>query len=44
MGPPFLIDEWSDYCWSLALYWGVTLLVLTLIHSCHSPVQFIIVI
>jgi hypothetical protein len=36
MGPPLRWEEGSDgsdYCWSLILYLGVTLLALTLMHS-----------
>jgi hypothetical protein len=47
MGPPFWQGEGSDYCWSLRLYWGVTLILAhSLTHSlthclsngvdCHS--------
>jgi hypothetical protein len=30
MGPPLRREEECDYCWSLPLYWGVTLLAFTL--------------
>jgi hypothetical protein len=33
MGPPFHREEGSDNCWLLPIYWGVTLLVLTLTDS-----------
>jgi hypothetical protein len=33
MGPPLWREERSDCCWSPPLYWGVTLLAPTLIHS-----------
>jgi hypothetical protein len=34
MGPPLRGEE-SDYYWSLLLYWGVTVLALTLTRSLH---------
>jgi hypothetical protein len=36
MGPPRRREEGSDYYWSLPVYWGVTVLGLTLTHSLKS--------